>query len=138
MFAVQMTPRGMLQGERAVRIGSRQVAASLLLLAAGWSLHGLSLGLVLYAVGVPFELTQWPFWTGAAALATAIGFLAVFAPGGLGVREGLLIEFLAAQPAIGPQQAIAAAVLLRIVWFAAEIAAAACLYWMNGRASGES
>ncbi len=72
------------------------LAVLLLLLAAGWSLHGLSLGLVLYAVGVPFELVQWPFWTGAAALATAIGFLAVFAPGGLGVREGLLIEFLAA------------------------------------------
>jgi glycosyltransferase 2 family protein len=132
LFAVQMTPRGMSQGDRAVRIGRRTVAASLAILAAGWSIHGLSLGLVLHALGVPFDAGQWPLWTGAAALATSLGFVAVFAPGGIGVREGLLIEFLSAQPGIAPQIAVAAAVLLRIVWFAAEIIAAGALYWMRG------
>jgi hypothetical protein len=131
LVAVRMTPRGMFEGERAVHVGPWLVAGSLVVLAFGWAIHGLSLGLVLHAVGVPFHPGQWPLWTGAVALATSAGFLAVFAPGGLGVREGLLIEFLTAQPAIGPQQAVAAAVLLRIVWFAAEIVAAAGLYWMR-------
>jgi hypothetical protein len=131
MFAVRMTPRGMFQGDQAVRIGSGLVAESLVVLLAGWSLHGLSLGLVLHAVGVPFVLTDWLMWTGAAALSTSAGFLVLFAPGGLGVREGLLIEFLSAQSAIGPRQAVAAAVLLRIVWFAAEVTAAGVLYCLR-------
>jgi hypothetical protein len=131
LFAVKMTPRGMFRGDQAVRIGPRLVAASLLLLVIGWGVHGLSLGLVLHAVGVPFDLGDWPSWTGAVALATSAGFLVLFAPGGLGVREGLLIEFLTAQAAIGSRQAVAAAVLLRIVWFAAEIAAAGSLYCLK-------
>ena len=138
LFAVKMTPRGMFQGDQAVRIGPRLVAASLVLLVVGWSVHGLSLGLVLHAVGVPFDLADWPLWTGAVALATSAGFLVLFAPGGLGVREGLLIEFLSAQAAIGPRQAIAAAVLLRIVWFVAEIAAAGSLYCLKPAGRHES
>jgi uncharacterized membrane protein YbhN (UPF0104 family) len=46
-------------------------------------------------------------------------------PGGLGVREGVLISLLT--PALGPDLAVVAAFLLRLVWVVAELAAAAVL-----------
>ena len=65
-------------------------------------------------------------WTGAAAISMVGGFLAVFAPGGLGVREGLLMEILRHQA--GPHEAVAAAVLLRAVNLAGELLVAGALY----------
>ena len=53
--------------------------------------------------------------------------------GGIGVREGLLIEALRIQPAIGVQMAVIAAILLRIVWFVTEVLVSAVLYWGVGR-----
>ena len=47
------------------------------------------------------------------------------APGGLGVREGVLMSALA--PAIGSDQAVIASLVLRLVWVAAELVAAAIL-----------
>jgi uncharacterized membrane protein YbhN (UPF0104 family) len=47
-------------------------------------------------------------------------------PGGLGVREGVLMSALA--PAIGSDQAVIASLLLRLVWVAAELAAAAIVF----------
>ena len=46
-----------------------------------------------------------PFFISASALAGSVGFIAVFAPGGIGVREGILAAFLT--PVIGPTAAIA-------------------------------
>jgi uncharacterized membrane protein YbhN (UPF0104 family) len=83
------------------------------------------------------DFANWPVWTGAVALATSIGFIAVFAPGGFGVREGLLFEVLRTQPEIGAKQAIVVAVLLRLTWLAAEIIAAIGLYYGGGRLKAE-
>ena len=47
-------------------------------------------------------------------------------PGGLGVREGVLMSVLA--PAIGSDQAVIASLLLRLVWVVAELAAAAIVF----------
>jgi hypothetical protein len=55
-----------------------------------------------------------------------LGFVAVFAPAGLGVREGALMEILG--PQIGPT-AVVAAVLLRIVCLVSEVLAALALYY---------
>jgi hypothetical protein len=130
-LAYRMTPQDMLPVEERVKIDVTLLASGLVAFVGSWILHGLSLGLTFQAVsGRPLDLADWPVWTGAAALATALGFAAVFAPGGVGVREWFLIETLRIQPNIGPQQAVAAAFLLRVVWFAAEIGAAAVLYYM--------
>ena len=127
--AVRMTPRGMLGGDRSVGVGQRLLAAGLAAFLAGWALHGLSLGLTLRALGTPLSAADWPLWTGAVSLSTVIGFFAIFAPGGMGVREGLLIETLQIQPHIGPQQAVVASIFLRLVWLAAELLIAAVLYY---------
>ena len=59
------------------------------------------------------------------ALATVAGFVVAVLPGGLGVREGVLMSALA--PALGSDRAVVAALMLRLVWVAAELVAAAIL-----------
>jgi hypothetical protein len=130
VVAEKMTPRDLLESQGPVRIESSLLASGLSAFVAGWFLHGLSLGCTLCAVtGQPFDITNWPVWTAATSLATSVGFLAIFAPGGLGVREGLLFESLSIQPGISASQAIVAAVFLRLVWFVTEIVVAAVLYY---------
>lgn len=99
------------------------------LLAAGcgafviaWTVQGLGLGMIVYAVGeAGFNVGGWPWWTGAVALSTSLGFLVLFAPGGLGVREGILLGILNAQPGVSPQTAVLVTVLARVVSFVAEL-----------------
>lgn len=93
-----------------------------------WWLQGLTLGLTIQAVSVePVSWQDWPFWTGTAAAAVVAGFVALFAPGGLGVREGLLMELLRGQ--LGPHEAVAVALLARAVSLAGEILTAGALYY---------
>jgi hypothetical protein len=94
-----------------------------------WAVQGVSLGLVVHAVGgADFDLSSWPLWTGATALSTSLGFAVLFAPGGLGVREGILLAILNSQPAMSAQTAVAATVLSRIVSFLAELLISAVLF----------
>ncbi|MCX5672753.1 MAG: hypothetical protein NTU94_15660, partial [Planctomycetota bacterium] len=59
-----------------------------------WLLIGMAFWLAARSVSdVP--LARAPFVISASALAVTIGFVAVFAPAGLGVREGLLLLLLA-------------------------------------------
>lgn len=130
-IAERMTPRAFLEGPAVARIETKLVAGGVLAFIVSWAVHGLTLGLTLRAVsGKPLDLADWPVWTGSVAAATVAGFVVILAPGGLGVREGLLIELLRVQPGVGSKLAIAAAVLLRVVWFLAEITAAVVLYYM--------
>ncbi|QDV48787.1 lysylphosphatidylglycerol synthase transmembrane domain-containing protein [Gimesia fumaroli] len=95
-----------------------------------WILHGLSLGLILTSLGNSGpNWHEWPLWTAAISAAFSLGFAALFAPAGLGVREGLIAAILAGSPAIGPVNAFVAALLIRIVSFASEILAAFVLYY---------
>lgn len=110
-------------------ISSRLIGVGLLVFVIAWTFHGLSLGLVLKGVGAEkFEMTQLPIWVGAVSLATSVGFVVLFSPGGAGVREGILMAVLMHQPGIGNQQAVAAALLLRLVWLITELTIAAILY----------
>jgi uncharacterized membrane protein YbhN (UPF0104 family) len=95
---------------------------------AAWWMQGLTLGLTIQAV-CPEKVSpgDWPFWTASAAVALVGGFVAIFTPGGLGVREGLLMELLA-QP-LGPRDAVVVAVALRGVALVGEIVTAAALYY---------
>ncbi|MDA0834694.1 MAG: hypothetical protein O2955_05480 [Planctomycetota bacterium] len=109
--------------------------SSWLLLAIGWGIHGISLGLTMKGVtGESILWHDWPMWTASVSWATAGAFFVFLVPGGLGVREGLLIEFLRLQPGISPRIAVATAVMLRLVWLAAEFTAASTLYiWFYRR-----
>jgi hypothetical protein len=79
--------------------------------------------LVWVAVGSAFWLTargifsvplrQLPFYTGAFAAAWIVGVVAIYAPGGLGVREGLLIGLLHSR--LGSADALVVAAASRVV-----------------------
>ncbi len=131
LLSTKFMPAELKASGQQVRIDTKLVAAGAGTFVIGWLAHGLSLGLTLRGVSPgPFDLADWPLWTGGISLASVSGFVVLFAPGGIGVREGLLIGVLGNQPGIGPQQAVAAAVLLRFVWLATEIVVAVALYYM--------
>ncbi len=92
-----------------------------------WFAQGLSLGCVLLSIGAIERLSfaDWLLWTGAIGAGNSLGFFVLFAPGGLGVREGILIASLST--AIGNANAVAAAGLLRLLWLVAEVLAAGVL-----------
>ncbi len=130
-LATRMTPADIVADRGEVHVRPKLLAFGLAAFVGGWACHGLSLGLTIRAVGGDaLDLTQWPLWMGSVSLATVVGFVAIFAPGGVGVREALLFETLQSQPGLTPQLAVAAALFLRVVWFLTEIAAAGLLYWM--------
>ena len=92
----------------------------------GWTLLGMSQVAVVRAVspgGVAPGL--WLLVTASVALATVAGFVVAVLPGGLGVREGVLMTTLA--PALGEDTAVVAALALRLTWVVAEVLAAAAL-----------
>lgn len=128
-IAIAFTPRDVLGDARDMRIETHLLVKGFFALAAAWLCHGASLAFTLMSVSAPVNLADWPVWTTAVSSATSIGFFVLFAPGGLGPREVLLITVLRIQPTIGGQLAVAAALLLRIVWFITEILVAASLYY---------
>jgi glycosyltransferase 2 family protein len=117
--------------EAVPRLSVGLLAQGLLWSSIGWVLLGLSQLEVIRAM-VSFGVVKGlemrgvvPAVIAAVALATAAGFVVAVMPGGLGVREGVLITLL--NPALGPDRSVVAAFLLRLVWVAAELAAAAVL-----------
>jgi uncharacterized membrane protein YbhN (UPF0104 family) len=123
------------------------LALGLVITSTGWGLQGASLWAVLQGLlpeGQPWSWVTWANDTGFVALATAVGFLVVTVPGGLGVRELILQQFLAANlaPLLGAEQAVAtsavAALLLRVVWSAADLTAAGVFALVPARAAEKS
>jgi glycosyltransferase 2 family protein len=92
----------------------------------GWALLGMSQVAVIAAL-VPRGVAAawWPVVVASVALATVAGFAVAVFPGGLVVREGVLMAALA--PALGDDMAVVAALALRLAWVAGEILAAASL-----------
>ena len=107
-------------------ITRRLLGEGLLWSAAGWTLLGLSQVAVIRAL-VPSGVARslWPIVIGSVALATVAGFVVAVLPGGLGVREGVLMATLA--PAVGTEVAVIAALALRLAWVVGEVLAAAVL-----------
>lgn len=100
-----------------------------IIIAAGWCLLGFSLWATLRSIPQTtinvVTAADWPLITATAALAMVAGFLSLL-PGGLGVREFVVMTLLA-EP-YGPGAAAIAALLLRLVWLVAELLTAAVLY----------
>jgi len=98
--------------------------------AAGWILLGFSQLAVVCAfdrAGAErlLALGLVPVVVAGVALATVAGFVVAVLPGGLGVREGVLMSVLA--PALGTDASVVAALALRLVWVIAELVVAAVL-----------
>jgi glycosyltransferase 2 family protein len=110
------------------RLTGRLMAQGLLWTSVGWIFLGLSQVAVVrafdpVATDSLIRLGLVPVVIASVAVATVGGFLVAVLPGGLGVREGVLMSALA--PAIGSEQAVIASLMLRLVWVAAELVAAA-------------
>jgi uncharacterized membrane protein YbhN (UPF0104 family) len=112
------------------RITGGLLGVGLLWSSAGWVLLGLSQVAVVRAIapaGVPVQL--WPAVIGGVALATVAGFAVAVLPGGLGVREGVLMTVLT--PALEADTAVIAALALRLTWVLGELVAAAVFALMR-------
>jgi uncharacterized membrane protein YbhN (UPF0104 family) len=125
----RLARRATSEGEPMPAINLITLLEGLLMTALGWCLLGIAVWSGLCAVlPAPPELTleTWSQFTGIVGLAYVGGFLAVFMPGGLGVREEVFRQLLAFA---GPSALVAAAVLLmRLAWTIAEVASAGVLY----------
>lgn len=95
----------------------RSITANLL----GWAVSGLHLWVILLLLGAPAGRSL-PLCIGGFAVAVTVGGLAVFVPGGLGVRELVLSVLLAT--VLPWQMAVAATVASRIVIVSSEVLAA--------------
>lgn len=102
---------------------------------AGWAFLGLSQVAVIRAVSpVNFGLGLGALVVAGVALATMTGFAVAVLPGGLGVREGVLMATL--EPAVGAKTAVLAALALRLTWVLGEVLAAALLAVPRRRREG--
>jgi uncharacterized membrane protein YbhN (UPF0104 family) len=95
-----------------------------------WALAGLGAYCCLAAL-VPVGLEVYPLALASIALGTIGGFLALFAPVGLGVREG--IGALVLSPAVGADVALLGMVLLRGVTVAVDLLLALLAMFTNRR-----
>lgn len=86
-----------------------------------WCGYGLALQLLLHGI-LPDAQLSWRMATGAFAASYLVGYLALFLPGGLGVRELILVALL--QDAIGQGPAFALAVASRLTLTVNELGAA--------------
>lgn len=102
----------------------------------GWCLNGLSLWLVLKGLpGAEIQLTDFWLTLACVSLATVAGFVSLL-PGGVGVRELVMIPLLG--PVIGPANAIIAAVVIRLVWLTSELSTAGIIYAYRSFQGGRS
>lgn len=93
--------------------------------ALAWFMNGFSLYWVLKSLpGCEVTMGDLPLLIACSSLAAVAGFLSLL-PGGLGVRELVLIPLLSP---FGVGTALVAAILLRIVWMVTELIASVILY----------
>jgi len=96
-------------------------------------LHGLAMFLLLRML-TPMGLASYPIVTGAYYMAGLVGMFAFFAPGGIGVREGVL--FLLLPFVAGAQPVVLAAALMRVLTLCSELllfASSSVLYLLYER-----
>jgi hypothetical protein len=98
----------------------------------GWMLLGLSQVLVVRALGSDWPpVGGWATITASVALATVAGFVVLLFPGGLVVREGVLMVALG--PLLGSERAVVSALLLRLVWVVSELVLSLVLWFVRPR-----
>ena len=93
------------------RVGRRDVAAYVVLSGAGWIGYAIAFVVFAHAILDPVPLSSVALGAGF-VLSYVAGILAVFAPGGLIVREAALVALVG--PAFGGEQALALAIASRL------------------------
>jgi uncharacterized membrane protein YbhN (UPF0104 family) len=108
--------------------------------ACGWFALGGSLLAVINALrpdAMPIGMTSWLICTAYVALSYVVGFITLVSPGGLGVREGILLLLLTAEfaPVMGEKASafgVIVVLLLRLLWTIIELTLAGVAllaYW---------
>jgi uncharacterized membrane protein YbhN (UPF0104 family) len=118
-------------GQPLPRLPAAALPVGLVVTACGWAFLGASLFAVVRAVGASppaWGVGEWLDCTAVAALSYVAGFLSQ-TPGGVGVRELILQQFLAPRLG-GDAPALVAVLLLRALWTGAEVVAAGVLFWL--------
>ena len=108
----------------------RTLAGGWFTIAIGWFVHGLSLWAVLQSLGSRYDapLADLPRYTATTAMSVVAGFASI-APGGLVVREAVLMDLLAKGSTQAATSApLMAAVLLRVVTVLADLIVSGLLY----------
>ena len=114
------------------RIDSRLLLEGLALGLAGWILLGLSQIAVMATLGLGATCGKaWPLTLAGVSLATVAGFTVAVLPGGLGIREWVLLTTIT--PSHGRDVAVVSALLLRLSWLLAELLAAGALLGLRPR-----
>jgi uncharacterized membrane protein YbhN (UPF0104 family) len=113
-------------------INYRLMIQGWLSMTVGWIVMGFSLWAVMQAipqVALDWQqaLTDVPLFTACVSLALVAGFLSLL-PGGVGVRELVVMTLIAAHPHYGAYIAIVSAVLLRLSWLMSEVLISGILY----------
>ena len=114
--------------EAIARIPLSRILSGWLGLAAGWLVNGLSLWATVRAIGGASDRrfdVEFAACVAAAALSTVAGFVALV-PGGILVREAVVLRVLA--PVVGDAPALVAAIVSRLVSVVAEAAISGILY----------
>jgi uncharacterized membrane protein YbhN (UPF0104 family) len=113
----------------------RTMATGWMLLTVGWCLNALSLWLVVDSLpSTVAGMDHFPLMLAAVTLATVGGFVSLL-PGGLGVRELVMIPLLGSQ--FGTANAVVAAILVRFVWLTSELLASGIMMLVGSGAKRE-
>ncbi len=110
------------------KLGFGTLLLGWLLMAVVWLATGCSLWATFRGLGV--ELPLWQHlagYTAAVSLAMVAGFLSLI-PGGLGVRDLILLKLLVTLFGVSAAVATVTAALLRLVWLVSELAISGILY----------
>jgi len=121
--------------EKLDKLGYRTLAFGWICMTLVWGLLGLSLWAVLNAMGVAdaHPLGQLHLYTAGVSLAMVAGFLSLI-PGGLGVRDVILVRLIERLFVVAAAQAAVAGVLLRLIWLLSELLISIILYIGGERA----
>ena len=135
-WAVKLAARALRRQPFQIDLSYRQVLGYVSLYFVNWLLFGVAL-YVLIRSFYSLEFSSILYLSGAFSLSSVIGILALFAPSGLGVREGILAIFL--NQVMPTSVALVVSVASRLWITIAELVAAGIVYVFvrPGRAHGE-
>ncbi len=102
-----------------LRVPLADAPGTLVLSALGMLLAGVGFATLAWALGTPAETWTLVALVGVYPLALCLGFLALVAPAGFGIREGVLLLTLA--PMVGPDVAIVLSAAIRVLQLLADL-----------------
>ena len=129
--------------EKLHRVDYRTTILGWLLMSVGWIFMGMAFWATCKAMGIPVDgMAELPRFTAAVALAVVAGFVFIFIPAGLGVREIALAQVMTPylahvlpKPETAPLAALAVSGLFRLVSVLSELGISGILYIAGTRKS---